>query len=85
MSRLLSERFHLEVSRAMTAREFERRLTQIGVHEEHISRLSRLFEWARYSAGRPTLEQEREALQLLEEITRIYEGVKPSDRVLHPV
>jgi len=72
MCQLLSERFHLEISRAMTAREFERRLAQIGVLEEHIVRMSRLFEWARYSPARPTPEQEREALQLLEEITQIY-------------
>jgi hypothetical protein len=72
MCQLLSERFHLEISRAMTAREFERRLAQLGVLEEHIVRLSRLFEWARYSPAHPTPEQEREALQLLEEITQIY-------------
>jgi Na+-transporting methylmalonyl-CoA/oxaloacetate decarboxylase gamma subunit len=72
MCQLLSERFHLEISRAMTAREFEKRLAQLGVLEEHIVRLSRLFEWARYSPARPTPEQEREALQLLEEITQIY-------------
>ncbi len=72
MCQLLSERFHLEISRAMTAREFEKRLAQIGVLEEHIIRLSRLFEWARYSPARPTPEHEREALLLLEEITQIY-------------
>jgi hypothetical protein len=72
MCQLLSERFHLEISQAMTAREFEKRLAQLGVLEEHIVRLSRLFEWARYSPARPTPEQEREALQLLEEITQIY-------------
>jgi Na+-transporting methylmalonyl-CoA/oxaloacetate decarboxylase gamma subunit len=72
MCQLLSERFHLEISRAMTAREFERRLAQIGVLEEHIVRMSRLFEWARYSPARPSPEHEHEALQLLEEIARIY-------------
>lgn len=82
MCQLLSERFHLEISRAMTAREFERRLAQIGVLEEHISRLSRLFEWARYSPARPTPEQEREALRLLDEITHIYGRRTPE--VLHP-
>lgn len=82
MCQLLSERFHLEISRAMTARELERRLAQIGILEEHISRLSRLFEWARYSPARPTPEQEREALQLLEEIAHIYGRRAPE--VLHP-
>jgi hypothetical protein len=72
MCQLLSERSHIEISRAMTAREFEARLAQMGIHEEHISRLSRLFEWARYSAGQPTPEQEAEALKLLEEIARAY-------------
>ncbi len=82
MCQLLSERFHLEISRAMTAREFERALAQIGVLEEHISRLSRLFEWARYSPARPSPAQEQEALQLLEEIARIY-GREPRE-VPHP-
>lgn len=84
MCRLVSERFHLEISRAMTAREFERRLAQIGLLEEHISRLSRLFEWARYSPARPTPEQEHEALQLLEEIARIYGGRRETGEVPHP-
>ncbi len=84
MCQLLSERFHLEISRAMTAREFERRLAQIGVLEEHIVRLSRLFEWARYSPARPTPEQEREALQLLDEITHIYGRGERAPEVLHP-
>lgn len=84
MCQLLSTRFHLEISRAMTAREFEKRLAQIGVLEEHISRLSRLFEWARYSPARPTPEQEREALQLLEEIARIYGGRREFGEVPHP-
>ncbi|MCL6641802.1 MAG: DUF4129 domain-containing protein [Candidatus Bipolaricaulota bacterium] len=84
MCRLLSERFHLEISRAMTAREFERRLAQIGVLEEHIVRMSRLFEWARYSPARPSPEQEDEALQLLEEIARIYGGRGERGEVPHP-
>lgn len=85
MCQLLSERFHIEISRAMTAREFEKRLAQMSIHEDHINRLSRLFEWARYSAGRPTVEQEREALALLDDITRIYGVMRSSARVLHPV
>ncbi len=84
MCQLLSERFHLEMSRAMTAREFERRLAQIGVLEEHISRLSRLFEWARYSPAHPSPEHEHEALQLLEEIARIYGSRRESEEVPHP-
>ncbi len=82
MCHMLSERFHLEISRGMTAREFERKLAQIGILEEHISRLSRLFEWARYSGGRPSPAHEREALQLLEEIARIYG--RESGEVPHP-
>ncbi|MFN4218976.1 MAG: DUF4129 domain-containing protein [Candidatus Bipolaricaulia bacterium] len=84
MCQLLSERFHLEISQAMTAREFEKRLAQLGVLEEHIIRLSRLFEWARYSPAHPTPEQEREALQLLEEIARIYGGGSEPVEVPHP-
>jgi hypothetical protein len=84
MCQLLSERFNLEISRAMTAREFERSLAQIGILEEHISRLSRLFEWARYSPARPSPAHEREALQLLEEIARIYGSRRESREVPHP-
>lgn len=84
MCQLLSERFHLEISRAMTAREFEQRLAQLGILEEHISRLSRLFEWARYSPAHPSPEQEHEALQLLEEISRIYGNRRESVEVPHP-
>ncbi|MCX8102833.1 MAG: DUF4129 domain-containing protein [Candidatus Bipolaricaulota bacterium] len=84
MCHLVSERFHLEISRAMTAREFESRLAQIGVLEGHIIRLSRLFEWARYSPARPTPEQEREAIQLLEEIARLYGDKRGPLEVPHP-
>ncbi len=84
MCQLLSERFHLEISQAMTAREFEKRLAQLGVLEEHIVRLSRLFEWARYSPAHPTPEHEREALQLLDEITHIYGRGERAPEVFHP-
>lgn len=85
MCQLLSRRFHIEISRAMTAREFEKRLAQVSIHEDHINRLSRLFEWARYSAGRPTVEQEREALALLDDITRIYGAMRSPNGVFHSV
>ncbi len=72
MCRLLSERTSIALGRAMTVREFERELASIGIQEAHIERLSRLFEWARYSDRRPTPAQEQEAIIALEAIASRY-------------
>lgn len=72
MCQVLSEHRRMEIAPAMTAREFEKKLAAAGIQEEHIERLSRLFEWARYSDSKPTPAQEQEAVAALESIARVY-------------
>lgn len=76
MCQLLSERIQIAIARSMTVREFEKKLAHAGIQAEHIARLSRLFEWARYGDGRPTPQQEQEAVEALEIIARRY-GARP--------
>lgn len=80
MSQLLSKSKGIKYERAMTAREFERRLSEIGVRDEHASRLTRLFEWVRYGGRKPSKAQEHEAIACLEAIAQEYGygGSKPS-------
>jgi hypothetical protein len=72
MNRVLSEQRGVERQRAMTPREFERYLAASGLHDEHIRRLTRLFEGARYGARRPGEREEREAVACLTAIVRVY-------------
>ncbi|MDW8141430.1 MAG: DUF4129 domain-containing protein [Candidatus Bipolaricaulota bacterium] len=72
MCHLLSEHTQIALGRAMTAREFERALAAVGIQEAHIERLSRLFEWARYSNQKPSPTHEQEAISALEAIARRY-------------
>jgi len=46
----------------MTPREFSLKLKSAGLPEEHVQRLTRLFESARYSSHLPTRRQELEAI-----------------------
>lgn len=72
MSRLLSERQRVPFPKAMTAREFEGELRRVGVRDEHVEQLSRLFELVRYG-GRASGEPEEErAMQCLRAIERAY-------------
>ena len=72
MSHTLSEHRGLRRSRAMTPREFEQHLEGIGVQDEHIHQLTRLFEEVRYGAKSPNDRQEREAVLCLEAIVQAY-------------
>ncbi|OGF54139.1 MAG: hypothetical protein A2Z21_07130 [Candidatus Fraserbacteria bacterium RBG_16_55_9] len=75
MSRILSEHRGIRRKRAMTPREFERHLEQVGLRSEHIRKLTRLFEEVRYGANKKSGEQEeREAVVCLEAIARAYGG-----------
>ena len=60
MSDVLRENQNIERRKAMTPREFEEHLTKIGMSDEHIKRLTELFEGVRYGArpsrGRTVLE-----------------------------
>lgn len=74
MSRLLSEREKVPFTRAMTAREFEAKLEAIGVRQEHIARLSRLFEFVRYGGRKSGPKEVAEAIACLEAIEAAYGG-----------
>jgi hypothetical protein len=70
MSVFLSERSEVKLEEAMTAREFEKRLQEAGVHDEHVHRLTRLFEWVRYGGHEASKREEQEAIRCFEAIAR---------------
>jgi len=72
MSRVLSEQRGIERELSMTPREFERQLQAAGLRDEHIQRLTRLFEQVRYGPQQADPQQEREAAACLQAIVRTY-------------
>lgn len=72
MIRILSKRSGVKHRAAMTSREFEQDLKAVGMSGEHIHRLSRLFEEARYSSRVPGEREEGEALACLQAIVDAY-------------
>jgi hypothetical protein len=73
MSRILSEQRGVTRPRDMTPREFEQQLAAVGLGDEHIRRLTRLFERVRYGARQAGEPEEREAVACLSAIARAYE------------
>ena len=65
MCRVVSDRRGLRRERAMTPREFEERLTALGLPAEQVLRLTRLFEGVRYGARTPGPREEQEAVACL--------------------
>lgn len=65
MSRLMRTDRNVHRHRAMTPRDFERHLADRGFSDEHISRLTRLFESVRYSSTEPGSEAQEEAVACL--------------------
>ncbi|MFQ6033435.1 MAG: DUF4129 domain-containing protein [Candidatus Bipolaricaulia bacterium] len=74
MSELLSRRGHIppDLRRVLTAREFEEQLRSVGVRDEHIARLSRLFEQVRYGGRESGPQEAAEAISCLEAIEQAY-------------
>lgn len=72
MSRVLGERRGVQRDKTMTPREFEARLAAVGVRDEHIRRLTRLFERVRYGGHEPGAREEREAVACLTAIVEAY-------------
>ncbi len=72
MSRVLSERRAIRREQAMTPREFEQRLVAAGIRDEHIRRLTQLFERIRYSVKTPDRRDEDEAQACLTAIIAAY-------------
>ena len=74
MSRVLSAGRGLERQSSMTPREFEQQLAAAGVRDEHVRRLTRLFEGVRYGARRAGERDKLEAQDCLAAIVRAYGG-----------
>lgn len=72
MSYVLNEQRGIQRQRAMTPREFEQHLADIGVRDEHIRRLTRLFEGVRYGDNISSEREKREAVDCLKAIVRAY-------------
>jgi hypothetical protein len=72
MNLVLSEQRGIQRQTAMTPREFELYLGQIGLKNEHIRQLTRLFERVRYGATRPGEREEQEAVACLTAIVETY-------------
>jgi len=72
MSQVLRKSRNIERHQAMTPREFERYLSEIGMQDKHIQRLTRLFEGVRYGAHPSGGRAEREALACLTAIVQTY-------------
>jgi hypothetical protein len=74
MNNVLKEQRGLKRQQAMTTREFENYLNEIGLPDLHIKRLTRLFEKVRYGAKNLTSVEDREAIACLSAIVRACEG-----------
>jgi hypothetical protein len=79
MSRVLSQRRGVQRDKTVTPREFEVRLATAGLRDDHIRRLTRLFEMVRYGPRDPGEREEREAVACLQAIVAAYgeqEGIR---------
>ena len=72
MSQTLANSRNLHRGRAMTPREFEQYLAEYGLRTEDIQRLTRLFESVRYGDKSPGKREEKEAVDCLNAIVRVY-------------
>jgi hypothetical protein len=72
MSQVLRESRNIKRRRAMTPREFESHLAELGLRDEHIERLTHLFEGVRYGARPTTRRTELQAMDCLRAIVRAY-------------
>ncbi len=70
MMQVLKEERGLRRQRAMTPREFERRLEEVGIPTTQVRRLTRLFEQVRYGDKRLGQQEERQAVVSLTSIVR---------------
>ena len=74
MNRALSQQRGINRQQAMTPREFAAYLAGIGLRDEHIQRLTRLFENVRYGTYTASERDKREAVDCLNAIVRVYGG-----------
>lgn len=74
MNQVLSERRGLKRQHAMSAREFENYLEDVGLPGVHIRRLTRLFEKVRYGAKNLAKIEDQEAIACLTAIVQACKG-----------
>ena len=72
MTQILAQEKGVHRAKEMTPREFEQHLADAGLGDEHIRRLTRLFESVRYGSNTPTREEEGEAVSCLNAIAEAY-------------
>lgn len=70
MMQVLKEERGIQRQRAMTPREFEARLEEVGIPTHQVRRLTRLFEQVRYGDKRLGQQEERQAIISLSSIVR---------------
>jgi len=70
MGQVLDRQRGIRRKEGMTAREFQHRLVNLGLPEEPVGQLTRLFEMVRYGAKEPGKQAERQALECLEAIVQ---------------
>ena len=72
MNQILQEQRGIQRQEAMTPREFEQHLAGIGLSDNHIARLTRLFEGVRYGGSSPSNRDEQEAVACSQAIAQAY-------------
>jgi hypothetical protein len=72
MSQVLRRSRNIRRRKAMTPREFEQHLAELGLRDDHIQRLTQLFEGIRYGARTTGGRAEREAMDCLRAIVQAY-------------
>ena len=72
MTALLIQQNRARRHRAMTPREFENHLASLGIRDDHIQRLTRLFEQVRYGGAEASPAIELEARDCLSAIVAAY-------------
>ena len=72
MSRLLAEQQGMRRDRTMTPREFAQHLRVTGLRDEHIQRLTQLFERVRYGGRQASEREAQEAVACLTAIVAAY-------------
>lgn len=76
MSRVIQEGRGIQRDKTMTPREFERHLAAAGLGDEHIHRLTQLFERVRYGGAQAAKREELEAAACLRAIVQAYGGTR---------
>lgn len=72
MGAVLKESYRIERRKAVTPREFESQLAAAGIQDEHIRRLTRLFEGVRYGSQNSSGKAAQEASDCLQAIVQVY-------------